>query len=130
MKGYWLAIKRIFKYLKGTFGARLEFSRSQIAECVDYCDADWGNDNDNGIRRSIMGSIFSLSGRTDCVAKQKAGGFVVLSTTEVEYMALLATCQEALRLRALAKDLEPSMVLSPMIVLGLCISNFENYKSE
>lgn len=62
-KGHWLAVKRVFRYLKGTTGAKLEFSRKPIegpGECVGYCDADWANDADT--RHSITGSIFMFQG--------------------------------------------------------------------
>lgn len=114
-KGHWLAVKRIFRYLKGTLNTKLEFSQSQTAGCVGYCDADWGNDSDT--RRSITGSIFLFQGGL-IVWQSKRQSSVALSTTEAEYMALSATCQEALWLRTLAKDLEPSIVSSPTIILN------------
>lgn len=117
-KGHWLAVKRVFRYLKGTTGAKLEFSRKPIegpGECVGYCDADWANDADT--RHSITGSIFMFQGGPVAWQSKKQGS-VALSTTEAEYIALSATCQEALWLRTLVSDLEPSMVASPTVILN------------
>lgn len=110
-------MKRVFRYLRDTSGAKLEFSREPtggFGECFGYCDADWANDTDT--RHSITGSIFMFQGRP-VVWQSKKQGSVALSTTEAEYMVLSATCQEALWLRALARDLELSMV-SPTVILN------------
>lgn len=89
-KGHWSAVKRVFKYLNGTIGARLEFSREPTAEfegCFGYCDADWANHSDT--RRSITGSVFMFQGGP-VVWQNKKQSSVALSTTEAEYMALSA----------------------------------------
>lgn len=56
---HWTAMKRIFRYLKGTLNLGLQFDRDVSAKfkgCHGYCDADWANDDDT--RRSVTGSIF------------------------------------------------------------------------
>lgn len=63
-KEHWSAVKRLFRYLKGTADAKLEFSQKPnegLADCVGYCDADWANDIDT--RHSITGSVFMFQGR-------------------------------------------------------------------
>lgn len=93
-KGHWMAVKRIFRYLKDTVGTKLEYSHNtegEFGECHGYCDADWVYKSDS--RRSITGSIFQGG---PIVWQSKRQSFVALSTTEAEYMALSATCQEGL----------------------------------
>ena len=117
-EGHWTAVKRIMRYLKGTMGAKIEFSRTSKDDnrgCHGYCDADWGNDTDT--RRSITGAIFLFQGGP-IVWQSKRQASVALSTTEAEYMALSTTCQEALWLRALARYLEPCLVLSSTVILN------------
>ena len=99
---HWSAVKRIFRYLKGTQSLGITFSGSDsVAGSVDlfgFCDADWGGDPDT--RRSTTGYVFMVNGGPVSWCS-KAQHTVALSSTEAEYMALSAACQEALWLRAL-----------------------------
>lgn len=115
---HWTAVKRIFRYLKGTLNVGLQFNRDisgKFEGCHGYCDADWANDSDT--RRSVTGSIFLFQGGPINWQSKKQSS-VALSTIEAEYMAMSAACQEALWLRAFAKDVEPSMVASPTVILN------------
>lgn len=115
-KGHWTAVKCIFRYLKRTAEAKLEFSRDHAMGnegCIGYTDADWAND----IRRSVTGSIFLFQG-TPIAWQSKRQGSVTLSTMEAEYMTLSSSCQEALWLHSLARDLEPKMVSSLTIIFS------------
>ena len=99
---HWSAVKRIFRYLKGTVGLGLMYKMSN-KNCTGYSDADWAGDRSD--RRSTSGQCFILgsgliSWRT---SKQKC---VALSTAEAEYVALAAASQEAVWLRQLLKDLK------------------------
>ena len=110
---HWTAVKRILRYLKGTSNYRLEFSKDQTKETgnvTGYCDADWANESDT--RRSVTGNIFLFQGGP-VTWQSKLQSTVALSTTEAEYMALSAGCQEAMWLRALIKDLQPALISSP-----------------
>lgn len=112
-KAHWTAIKRIFRYLKGTPKTKLEFSKDGNPRIEGYGDADWANKSED--RRSITGSLFKLQcGPISWQSKKQAT--VALSTTEAEYMALSATCQEALWLRALAQELDPEAVASGTVI--------------
>ncbi|KAK9744897.1 hypothetical protein QE152_g7368 [Popillia japonica] len=51
---HWQAVKRVFRYLKGTAAAKLEFKRDGNSEIIGYCDADWAADTDD--RKSITES--------------------------------------------------------------------------
>ena len=41
-KQHWIAVKRIFRYLKGTQKYGLLFKTSTNKDCVGFSDADWG----------------------------------------------------------------------------------------
>lgn len=100
---HWKAVKRIFRYLKGTVDYKLEYkcSENSVLEC--YSDADWGNEI-NG-RHSVTGSCFRLQGGLISWYSKKQRT-VALSTTEAEYMALSFTTQEALWLRQLINEID------------------------
>lgn len=92
-KIHWTAVKRVFRHLKGTTHCRLEFRRGGHSVIEGFSDAEWANEMNN--RRSVTGFLFALHGGVIawCSRKQKT---VALSSTEAEYMALSAACQEAL----------------------------------
>jgi hypothetical protein len=96
------AVKRIFRYLKGTADMVLEFKATE-KELHGYSDADWASDLDS--RHSTSGNVFIMSGGAISWASQKQAT-VALSTAEAEYVALGAATQEALWLRQLHSDLK------------------------
>lgn len=112
-KIHWSAVKRIFRYLKGTLAAKLEFSKTGNGNLEGYSDAGWANDNTD--RRSVTGYAFTLQGAPISWQSRKQKT-VALSTTEAEYMALSAAIQEALWLRKLAKELDPETVTKAMLI--------------
>jgi transposase InsO family protein len=98
---HWGAVKRIFRYLKGTIDLSLE-CKVQSLKLVGYCDADWAGDLDS--RRSTTGYVFKL-GRFPVSWKSKRQPTVALSTSEAEYMSLASAAQTAIWLRRLLGDL-------------------------
>ena len=99
---HWSAVKRIFRYLRGTDDLGILYSKDTTRSCVGYSDADWAGDRND--RKSTSGYCFLLgsgliSWRT---TKQSC---VALSTAEAEYVALSGAAQEAVWLMSLFKDL-------------------------
>jgi hypothetical protein len=95
------AVKRIFRYLKGTISLSLHYKTTEEM-MFGYSDADWANDLDD--RRSTSGNVFIMSGGAVSWLSQKQTT-VALSTAEAEYMALGLAVQEAIWLRRLLRDL-------------------------
>lgn len=100
-KPHWNAVKRIFRYLKGTNSFELEFSKDANKGVFGYCDADWAGDIDS--RRSMTGYIFKFQGGPITWGTKKQAT-VALSTAEAEYMALSMATQDAMWLRSLNKE--------------------------
>lgn len=104
---HWTAVKRIFRYLKGTIDHKLHLSArnattSTCFQLSGFCDADYGGDLDT--RRSTTGYCFSLgSGSISWSSKRQPT--VALSTTEAEYMAFSDAAREVLWLRQLLADI-------------------------
>ena len=96
------AVKRIFRYLKGTVNLALKYEQSDSGALIGFSDADWAGDQDD--RRSTTGNIFLLSGgAVSWLSKKQAT--VALSTAEAEYVALSQAAQEGTWLRRLLSDL-------------------------
>ncbi|KAK9721225.1 Reverse transcriptase (RNA-dependent DNA polymerase) [Popillia japonica] len=55
---HWSAVKRIFRYLRGTTNMKLEFSKDKEQFLEAYSDADWANELDD--RRSITGNVIKF----------------------------------------------------------------------
>lgn len=81
---HWEAIKRVFRYLKGTLSKGLFYIKVQDPQLVCYTDADWAGDQDS--RKSISGMV-SLINTAAISYKAQQQPVVSLSTTEAEYIA-------------------------------------------
>ena len=95
------AVKRVFRYLKGTVKLHLQYETSE-KDMEGYSDADWAADAED--RRSTSGNVFIMSNGAISWASQKQPT-VALSTAEAEYIALCLATQECVWLRQLNKDL-------------------------
>lgn len=96
------AVKRIFRYLKGTADLALVYKKSDSGTLIGYSDADWAGDLDD--RHSTTGNIFMLGGAAiSWLSKKQAT--VALSTAEAEYVALSCAAQETIWLRKLLMDI-------------------------
>jgi len=104
---HWEAVKRIFRYLKGTRELWLAYGGEE-KDLLGYADADGNMAED---RHAISGYAFILhGGAVSWSAKRQE--IVSLSTTESEYVAATHAAKEALWLRSLLSQLF-SMELEP-----------------
>ncbi|GLB42029.1 putative mitochondrial protein [Lyophyllum shimeji] len=102
---HFTAVKRVFRYLKGTIDVGLNYSgtafdREKIFRV--FSDADWGNSPDD--RRSISGYVCVASGGPVTWSSKKQPT-VALSSMEAEYMALCHATREIIWLRSLVNEL-------------------------
>ena len=83
---HWQAVKRIFRYLRGTSDLILCYQGGD-SRLRGYSDADWASDRDE--HKSTTGYAFLLSGAAIswCSKKQSC---IALSTMEFEYVACSA----------------------------------------
>ena len=99
-EAHWEAVKRIFRYLKGTKEFWLTYGGQQ-KDLKGYADADGSMAED---RHAISGYAFLLhGGAVSWAAKRQE--IVSLSTTESEYVAVTHASKEALWLRSLISQL-------------------------
>ena len=97
---HWEAVKRIFRYLKGTMELWLSYGMSRM-DLTGYTDADGSMAED---RHAISGYAFLIhGGAVSWSAKRQE--IIALSTTEAEYVAITHAAKEALWLRVLLSQL-------------------------
>ena len=99
------AVKRIFRYLKGTINMGIEYSKSNDTKLTfeGYSDSDWAGDKND--RRSTAGYLFKMNGKLVSWQSKKQQT-VALSTVEAEYLALTEAAKEAAWLRFFANELQ------------------------
>jgi len=105
-KEYWTAVKRVFRYLRGTSDYGLCYQGrpglERMLEIRGFVDADWAGDLDQ--RRSTSGYVFSLfGGAVSWMSKRQS--VVALSTTEAEYIAATHASKEAVWLQRLCSSM-------------------------
>ena len=101
-ENHWTAVKRIFRYLKGTQNLGISYCKSVTNPCLGYSDADWAGDLTD--RKSTSGYCFSICNGLVSWRSTKQTS-VALSTAEAEYIALSGAAQEAAWLHKLLREL-------------------------
>lgn len=101
--GHWSAVKRIFRYLRGTSNLKIRYTFNNVSDFFASSDADWGSDLDK--RRSCSGYVISMSGAA-IAWRSKRQPIVAQSSAESEYIALSQAVKEVIWLKQLAKELD------------------------
>jgi hypothetical protein len=98
-----LAVKRIFRYLKGTKEFGLWYPKGKDLSFIAYIDADWAGCIDD--RRSISGAMFYLG---ECLVSwiSKKQSSISLSTAETEYIATTTCCTQVLWMKQTLTDIQ------------------------
>ncbi|OJT04063.1 Copia protein [Trametes pubescens] len=108
---HWTAVKRVFRYLKGTLDYGMTYGRKgetharayyRNLRLEGYSDADWGANPVD--RKSISGYAF-LIGSGVIAWSSKKQAVVALSSTEAEYMAISYAARHAIWMRTLLAEL-------------------------
>uniref|UniRef100_A0A3Q7HMN1 Reverse transcriptase Ty1/copia-type domain-containing protein n=1 Tax=Solanum lycopersicum TaxID=4081 RepID=A0A3Q7HMN1_SOLLC len=95
---HWQAVKRIFRYLRGTSDVGLIYGGDTQCLVTGYSDSDYAGDVDT--RRSMICYVFTFGGSV-VSWKETLKPTVTLSTTEGEYMALKEAAKEGIWLKGL-----------------------------
>jgi transposase InsO family protein len=94
---HWLAIRRVFRYLRGSVDHGLTYrgsgSLKEPPTLFGYCDSDYAEDKND--RRSVTGYAFILSGAAISWVSRKQAT-VAHSTVQAEYMAASDAAKEAI----------------------------------
>ncbi|KAJ9561761.1 LOW QUALITY PROTEIN: hypothetical protein OSB04_006921 [Centaurea solstitialis] len=95
------AVKRIFRYLKGTVNLGLWYPKGSGYELTGYIDADHGGCKLD--RKSTIGHIQFLGDKLVSWASKKQN-CVSLSTAEAEYVAAASCCSQIIWMRTQLRD--------------------------
>lgn len=108
------AVKRIFKYVKGTRTYGILFKNNFKFNIDSYSDADYAGDIET--RRSTSGFVFLINETPICWASQRQKS-VSLSTTEAEYIAASEAVKELVWVKSLFQDLLPEKQLNAVLLM-------------
>lgn len=100
---HWTAVKRIFRYIKGTINFKLCFSRDGSGNMDCYSDSDWASDPDK--RRSCTGHLIRMSNGAITWASKRQST-VALSSTEAEYMAISSALCDVIWVKQMGDELD------------------------
>ncbi|KAA0040718.1 integrase [Cucumis melo var. makuwa] len=102
-RSHWEAGKRVLRYILGTINFGIYYNKVSESVLFGFCDSDWGGNVDD--HKSKSGYVFSIgSGVFPWTSKKQS--VVALSTTEAEYISLVAAGCQALWLRWMLKELK------------------------
>jgi hypothetical protein len=106
-KPHVLAVKRIFKYLKGTEEFGLWYPKRKDLSLMAYTDPDWVVCIDD--QRSTNGAAFYLG---ECLVSwlSKKQSSVSLSTVEAEYIAATTCCTQVLWMKQTLTDIQVELM--------------------
>ena len=109
---YWIACKKILRYLKATGDYGLMFKARDRISLIAYTDADWACDVDD---RKSVGAYCVYLGQNLVSWSSKKQQTVARSSTESEYRALSTACAEIVWIQALLGELKLKCSQIPVI---------------
>ncbi|GJQ96349.1 retrovirus-related pol polyprotein from transposon TNT 1-94 [Tanacetum coccineum] len=126
------AVKRIFRYQKGTINMGLWYSKDTGMSMTAYADADYAGCQDT--RRNTSGSAQFLGDKLVrwSSKKQKC---TAISSTEAEYIALSGCCAQILWMRSQLTDYGFQFNKIPLYcdnksVIALCCNNVQHSRAK
>ncbi|GKC23861.1 retrotransposon protein, putative, ty1-copia subclass [Tanacetum coccineum] len=126
------AIKRIFKYLRGTVNRGLWYPKDSSIALTAYADTDRAGCQDT--RRSTFGSMQLLGDRLVSWSSKRQKS-VAISSTEAEYIALSGCCAQVLWMRSQLTDYglgfnKILMYCDNKSAIALCCNNVQHSRSK
>ncbi|KAI3770544.1 hypothetical protein L6452_01680 [Arctium lappa] len=100
-QSYLLAVKRIFRYIKGTPYLGLWYPKSSYYKLIAYSDADFGGNQLD--RKSTSGHLQFLGDRLISWTSKKQN-CVSISTAEAEYVTAASYCAQVLWMKTQLRD--------------------------
>lgn len=113
LASHWDAVKRLFRYLKGSLHHGLLLQRSSSLNLTAFTDSDFGGDLTDG--KSTSAYIVFLGSNPISWRSRKQRG-IARSSTEAEYRALAAAALEVCWLHHLFAELGLSPPTTPQIL--------------
>ncbi|GKF94458.1 hypothetical protein Tco_0284158, partial [Tanacetum coccineum] len=129
---HFYAVKRIFKYLRGTINQGLWYPNDSSIALTAYVEADHAGCQDT--RRSTYGSIQLLGDRlVSCSSKRQKSA--AISSIEAKYIAISGCCTQILWMRSQLTDYRLGFNKIPMYydnksAIALCCNNIQHSRSK
>ncbi|GJW21297.1 retrovirus-related pol polyprotein from transposon TNT 1-94 [Tanacetum coccineum] len=126
------AIKRVFRYLRGTINWGLWYPKDTAMALTAYADADHAGCQDT--RRSTSGSAQFLGDKLVSWSSKKQKS-TAISTTEAEYIAMSGCCAQILWMRSHLTDHGFEFHKIPLYcdnrsAIALCCNNVQHSRSK
>ncbi|GJR18179.1 retrovirus-related pol polyprotein from transposon TNT 1-94 [Tanacetum coccineum] len=126
------AVKRIFKYLRGTVNRGLWYPKDSSIALTAYADADHVGCQDT--RRSTSGCMQLLGDRLVSWSSKRQKS-AAISSTEAEYIAMSGCCAQILWMRSQLTDYGLGFNKIPMYydnksAIALCCNNVQHSRSK
>ncbi|GKA24895.1 retrovirus-related pol polyprotein from transposon TNT 1-94 [Tanacetum coccineum] len=126
------AVKRIFRYLRGTVNRGLWYSKDSAIALIAFADYDHAGCQDT--RRSTSGTMQLLGDRLVSWSSKRQKS-VTISSTEAEYIALSGCCAQVLWMRSQLTDYGIGFNKIPMYcdnisAIALCCNNIQHSRSK
>nr|GEY60543.1 retrovirus-related Pol polyprotein from transposon TNT 1-94 [Tanacetum cinerariifolium] len=126
------AVKRIFRYLRGTINRGLWYPKYSSVALIAFADADHTGCQDT--RRSTSGSL-QFIGEKLISWSSKRQKSAAISSTEAEYIALSRCCSQILWMRSQLTDYGLGFNKIPMYcdnksAIALCCNNVQHSRSK
>nr|GEY55906.1 copia protein [Tanacetum cinerariifolium] len=109
---YLEAVKRIFRYIKGTTHLGLWYLKRSSIETIVYADSDQAGDYVDRKSTSGIGTFMGCC-LTSWFSKKQAA--LAISTTEAEYVSAKKACEQALWIKQALIDYGISLVDIPIM---------------
>ncbi|GJY27428.1 retrotransposon protein, putative, ty1-copia subclass [Tanacetum coccineum] len=126
------AVKRIFRYLRGTINMGLWYSKDSCIALTAFADADHAGCQDT--RKSTFGSMQLLGDRLVSWSSMKQKS-TAISSIEVEYITLSGCCAQILWMRSQLTDYGLVFNKIPLYsdnksAIALCCNNVQHSRSK
>ncbi|GKB04940.1 retrovirus-related pol polyprotein from transposon TNT 1-94 [Tanacetum coccineum] len=126
------AVKRIFRYLRGTVNQGLWYLKDSSIALTAFADADHAGCQDT--RRSTSGSMQFLGDRLVSWSSKRQKS-AAISSTEAEYIAMSGCCAQILWMRSQLTDYGLGFNKIPMYcdnksAIALCCNNVQHSRSK
>nr|GEU78036.1 retrovirus-related Pol polyprotein from transposon TNT 1-94 [Tanacetum cinerariifolium] len=126
------AVKRIFRYLRGTINRGLWYSKDSFVTLTAFANADHAGCQDT--RRSTSGSVQFLEERLISWSSKRQKS-AAISSTKAEYIALSGCCAQILWTRLQLLDYGIGFNKIPMYcdnksAIALCCNNVQHSRSK
>nr|GEU54459.1 retrovirus-related Pol polyprotein from transposon TNT 1-94 [Tanacetum cinerariifolium] len=126
------AVKKIFRYLRGTVHQGLWYSKDSFVALTAFADADHAGCQDT--RRSTSGSVQFLGERVISWSSKRQKS-AAISSTAAEYIALSVCCSQIRWMRSQLSDYGLGFNKIPMYydnksTISLCCNNVQHSRSK